>query len=319
MALLEQGFAVRGTLRDLERVDEVRSVINRPYAELEFCFADLEADEGWEQATFGCTYVLHVASPFPAEQPDDPDELIIPARDGALRVLKAARFADVKRVVMTSSIAAIMGEPTKPKGYVYDESDWTDTSHPSVTPYEKSKTIAEKAAWNEAKRYGSPELVTILPGAVLGPLLSRDYSPSADLVRLLLNRAMPACPRVAFNCVDVRDVAAAHVTAMITPNANGQRYVCAIDPIWLKEVARILDQNLKAEGWKVPTYALPDLVVKIGAFFDPTLKRISGSLGRSHQVDNSKIVDELAISLRSNRTMIVEMAHSLIELGLVEK
>lgn len=316
-SLIAMGYPVRGTLRDLGRADEVRAAVKEPNGALELCVADLTSDAGWGEAASGCTFVLHIASPFPPEQPKDADELIGPARDGALRVLNASRQAGVKRVVMTSSVAAIMGDPSKPANYVYDETDWTDTTHPAVTPYEKSKTIAEQAAWKNVEQYGGPELTTIVPGAVLGPLLSLDFSASADLVRLLMQRAMPACPRMAFNCIDVRDVAAAHIAAMTANEAVGQRYICAIEPIWLQEVAMILDRQYGSSGWKIPTRALPDFVVKIGALFDPTLKRIRPSLGRAHHLNNSKMTSELGISPRSNKAMVLAMAESLVELGLV--
>jgi len=317
-SLMAKGYAVRGTLRDLGRAEEVEAAVNKPDGVLELCVADLTSDAGWPEAASDCTFILHVASPFPPEQPEDANELIGPARDGTLRILDAARKAGVKRVVMTSSVAAIMGDPSKPTDYVYDDTDWTDTTHPEVTPYEKSKTIAEEAAWKDVQQHGGPELVTILPGAVLGPLLSPDYSTSADLVRLLMQRAMPACPRIAFNCIDVRDVAAAHIAAMTASNASGQRYICAIEPIWVQEIAMILDQQYGSKGWQIPTRNLPDILVRIGALFDPTLKRIRASIGRAHHLNNAKMTLDLGISPRGNKAMVLAMAESLVDRGIVK-
>ncbi|MEO0882773.1 MAG: aldehyde reductase [Pseudomonadota bacterium] len=317
--LLSNGYGVRGTLRSMERVDEIRKAVGDSAAAIEFFEADLEHDAGWREATTGAAYVLHVASPFPAEQPDDPDVLVQPARDGTLRVLNAARSSGVRRVVMTSSMAAVMADRGKSAGHIYTEADWTDITDKHVTPYEKSKTIAEQAAWDFVKDKGGPELVTILPGGVLGPILSPDYSASADLVRLLMERAMPACPRLGFNLIDVRDVAAAHIAAMTADNARGERFVCAIEPIWLKEIAAILKNKYSDSGWKIPTGGLPDSLVKIGALFDPTLKRISPFLGRRSEVDYSKLKTHLGLSPRRNGEMIIAMADSLISHGVVNK
>ena len=317
--LLKAGHEVRGTLRTMSRAGEVCKALGVSEDAVEFAYADLTKDEGWEAAMAGCDYVLHVASPFPPAEPKHEDELIIPARDGALRALRAAKAAGVKRVVLTSSMAAIAYGERRPNSYVYSEQDWTDSHVPGVDAYTKSKTIAERAAWDYVEQNNGPELAVINPGGVLGPLLGPDYSASGDLVKLLMDRTMPAIPRIGFALVDVRDVAAAHIAAMTIPEASGQRFLCCLDHVWLQEVAKILDAKYGAEGWKIPTGALPGFVVRIGAMFDKTLKRIKPMLGREVHVDNSHIRKVLDWNPRSIEDMVLAMAESMIALGVVEK
>ncbi len=221
--LLRRGYRVRTTVRDISREAEVRARLE-PEVDagdnLSVLAADLLGDEGWEQAVQGCDYVLHVASPFPPQQPKDPDELIVPAREGTLRVLKAALDAGVRRVVVTSSIAAVGGS-TSHASAPLTEADWTDSDNPKLTPYTRSKTIAERAAWDFVKERGAVEkLAVVNPGAILGPVLSDDRSYSLELIERLL-KGMPGAPRIGFSIVDVRDVADLHIRAMT--DSGGRR------------------------------------------------------------------------------------------------
>jgi len=315
--LLDAGYHVRGTLRNMARQNEVRDAVGvkSTTRRVSFIACDLKLDHKWNQAMEGCDYVLHVASPFPPTIPKHEDDLIIPARDGALRVLEAAKKAGIKRVVMTSSLAAIAGGHDRR----VTEADWTDINHPSVGAYEKSKTIAEQAAWDFSKTKAAPELAVINPGAVLGPLLGPDYSASGDIVRLLMSKAMPACPRVGFAMVDVRDVAAAHIAAMTVPDAAGKRFLCCLDHIWMQDVAKILDAHYGEKGWDIPTKQLSSLVVRLGSLFNPTLKRIKPRLGRTLHVDNTQIREVLNWQPRSNEEMVVAMAESMIAHGVITK
>jgi dihydroflavonol-4-reductase len=226
--LLRAGYNVRATVRSLGREPEVRSAlqsIGTPRVEaLSFVAADLSADEGWTEAAAGCRYVLHVASPFPPRAPKHENELIVPAREGALRVLRAARDGGVERVVMTSSFAAI-GYGHEARTAPFTEADWTDLAGPDVAAYPKSKTIAERAAWDfTASEGGRLELSVVNPVAIFGPVLSGDYAPSILFVKRLMDGAIPACPRLYFGTVDVRDVADLHLRAMTHPAAKGERF-----------------------------------------------------------------------------------------------
>ena len=227
--LLDDGWRVRTTVRNLARAEEVRATIGKIAADagaIEFAAADLNSDAGWADAVAGVDYVLHVASPFPAIAPKSDDELVRPARDGALRVLNAARDAGVKRVVMTSSVAAIAygrGGREEP----FTEADWTDeTNRDDTSAYVRSKTIAERAAWawREAEG-GALELVTVNPALVLGPVLRSDVSTSSELIKKLLDGSVPALPRMGFCLADVRDIARLHLLAMTSPAAAGQRFL----------------------------------------------------------------------------------------------
>ena len=229
MQLGEAGYRVRTTVRSLSRETEVREALKQGGSELgerlSFVAADLLRDEGWEKAVEGCEYVLHVASPFPLGVPKHEDELIVPARDGALRVLKAARGAHVKRVVLTSSFAAI-GYGSQDTSRAFTEDDWTDPDERTIGAYVKSKTIAERAAWDFIKQEGEGlELAVVNPVGVFGPLLGPDYSTSIEIVRRLLDGAVPGIPRLSFGIVDVRDVADLHLRAMTRAEASGERFL----------------------------------------------------------------------------------------------
>jgi dihydroflavonol-4-reductase len=319
--LLNEGWRVRTTVRSLARETEVRAAltaISRPDDRLSFVAADLNSDTGWPEAVAGCDYVLHVASPLPTTNPKDDDDLVRPARDGALRVLKAARDAGVKRVVMTASTAAVCygrGSRDKP----YTEEDWSDeTNRGDTSAYERSKTIAERAAWAwHRDEGGTLELTTICPGAVLGPVLGSDFSASIEIVRKLLQGSLPGLPRFGWPLVDVRDIADLHVRAMTSPVAPGQRYLGAGDFLWIRDIAKILRDKLPKEARKVPTNGVPNWVVRLSAIFDPLVRDRLFELDKHRPVSAAKALSHLGWAPRSNEAMILDTARSLIGHGLV--
>lgn len=323
LQLLEKGHQVRTTVRNLKREADVRAMLKAGGAEpgerLSVFAADLEKDAGWADAVKGSDYVLHVASPFPASVPKDENELIVPAREGALRVLKAARDAGVKRVVLTSSFAAI-GYGAIPKDRPFDERDWTDPNGPNVLPYAKSKTIAERAAWDfVAREGGSLELSVVNPVGVFGPVLGPDYSTSILLVQRFMDGAVPGCPKLYFGAVDVRDVADLHVRAMTDPAAKGERFLAvAGDFLSMLEIARILKARLGDAAKRVPTREIPNWMVRLAALRDPAVKQILPELGKVKNGSNAKARRVLGWSPRSNEDSIVATAESLLRLGLLK-
>ncbi len=321
--LLLNGYRVRATVRRRSRADGVRTMLSRagvePGDRLEFVAADLTSDDGWDDAVAGCENVLHVASPFPLELPSDESELIVPARDGALRVLRAARGAGVKRVVLTSSFAAVGWGQHEP-GHVYTESDWTDVDLPDVGAYERSKTLAERAAWQFVNTEGGGvELAAVNPFGVLGPVLDAHRSTSVELVRRLLNGFVPGVPRVGFGLVDVRDVADLHLLAMTDPRAAGERFLAVSgEPLSMREVGVVLRSRLGFAARRVPTRVLPDFVFRIAAPFNAPVRRLLPELGRAPQVSSAKARELLGWSPRSSEEAIVATARSLIDLGVVD-
>jgi nucleoside-diphosphate-sugar epimerase len=325
LQLLEGGYRVRGTVRNAGRADEVREAMEARVAadaarRLQLVEADLTADEGWEDAASGCTYVLHVASPFPNRVPEHEDELIRPAKEGTLRVLRAAADAGVRRVVLTSSLAAVSGGHPHDNSRVFTEEDWSIVE--ACPPYPKSKTLAERAAWEFVA--GLPgdapmELCAINPGAVLGPVLNRHYSTSGEIVRKLLMRELPGTAKLGFPWVDVRDVASAHIAAMTIPEAAGERFCCAIEFGWIDEVAEILAKRFGPEGWRVPTRKLPSFLVRVFALFDPTVRVVVSDLGRVRNVSSARIREVLDWQPHSLEEMSVSMGETMIEQGIVSR
>ena len=323
--LLEQGYRVRGTVRSAARADEVRDAMTASIGadctdRLELVEADLATDDGWDSAVAGCTYVHHVASPFPNKIPEDEDELIKPAKEGTLRVLKAAAQAGVRRVVLTSSLAAVSSGHPPDDSRVFTEDDWSIVER--CPPYPKSKTLAERAAWDFVARLEGDapmELSVINPGAVLGPVLSGHYSTSGEIVRKLMAKELPGTAKIGFSWVDVRDVASAHVTAMTAPEAAGQRFCCAIEFSWIDEVAQILANRFGPEGWKVPTHKLPNFMVRIVAMFDPTVKTVVSDLGRMRHVSSDRLRRELSWQPHSLEEMVISMGETMIQQGIVSR
>jgi nucleoside-diphosphate-sugar epimerase len=315
--LVRRGYTVRATVRDLRRADDVLASVRAAGVEagdrVSIVAADLNADDGWQEAVAGCDYVLHVASPFPAAQPKDPDELIVPARDGALRVLRASLDAGVRRVVMTSSVAAVRHGREPSAQAPYNEADWTDPDDLRRTPYVRSKTIAERAAWEHVRARGAEDrLTTVNPGAIIGPALSDDRSFSLQVVERLLN-GMPAVPRLGFVLVDVRDVADLHIRAMTAPAAGGERFLAVDRFLWMKDVGRILRERLGPAAAKVPTRVAPDLLIRAMGIFDPSVRTIVSDLGESPTYTAEKAKQMLGWEPRRIEDSIADTGQSLVE------
>lgn len=311
--LLRRGHRVRTTVRDLGRESDVRAAAaSRVDAgeRLSVFAADLTADDGWARAAEGCDSVLHVASPFPPVQPKDPDELIVPAREGTLRVLRASLDAGVGRVVLTSSVAAVAGA-ARPGSGKLTEADWTDPDKPGLSPYVRSKTIAERAAWDHMGEAGATErLAVVNPSAILGPALSGDHSFSLQAIQRLLN-GMPGIPKIGFSFVDVRDVADLHLRAMTAPDAGGERFIAAGPFFWMSEVAAVLRYRLGEAAAKVPKRNLPDLLVRAAGRFDPGIRSILNQLGVKYEYSSEKSESRLGWSPRPAEEMFVDCARSL--------
>jgi nucleoside-diphosphate-sugar epimerase len=323
LQLLTGGHEVRTTVRSLKREGDVRAMLKQGSVEagarLSFVAADLESDAGWPEAVAGCDYVLHVASPFPANVPKNDDELIVPAREGALRLLRAARNAGVKRVVLTSSFAAIgYGHPPQTKPF--DETNWTNPDGEGATAYVKSKTLAERAAWDFiAREGGGLELSVVNPVGVFGPVLGPDYSTSILIVQRMLDGALPGCPKLYFGAVDVRDTVDLHIRAMTHPAANGERFLAvAGDFLSMLGIAKVLKEHMGAAASKVPMRELPNWLVRLASLRDPAVKLILPELGKMKNGTNAKARRVLGWSPRSNEESILATGESLVRLGLLK-
>jgi nucleoside-diphosphate-sugar epimerase len=319
--LLAAGYRVRTTLRSPVREADVRAMLTMadaaPADRLAFAVADLVSDTGWAEAVAGCDYVLHVASPIPPAAPKHEDELIIPARDGALRVLKAARNAGVRRVVLTSSFGTICYGPPPPDR-PFSELDWTDP-HGKINAYVKSKTLAERAAWDfVAREGGALELSVINPGAIFGPVLGPDHSVSTGVVQQLMDRTMPGCPRLSYGIVDVRDVADLHLRAMTTSAARGERFIAiAGESMSIQDIALLLKARLGDAAARVPTRLISDWVLRLMGRFDPRIAQIVPSLGKTKPGTNEKARQWLGWSPRSAEEAVLATAESMVRLGLL--
>ena len=317
--LLRRGYTVRTTVRSLSREPQVRAAVGSevdPGDRLTALAADLTGDEGWPEAVEGCDYVLHVASPFPPKQPKDADELILPAREGTLRVLRASLDAGVKRVVVTSSVAAIRlseGAASRP----LDEGDWTDPDSPGLTPYVRSKTLAEQAAWDLVRERGEEDRLSVVnPGAIIGPVLNDDLSYSLQAVQRLLD-GMPGMPRLGFSLVDVRDVADLELKAMTSPEAGGERFIAATQFLWMAEIGEVLRERLGEAASKVPTRTVPNLLVRGMAVFDPGIRSVVGGLGIRTELSSEKARNSLGWAPRPIEDTIAETGETLIRNGMV--
>jgi nucleoside-diphosphate-sugar epimerase len=323
LQLLAAGHQVRTTIRNLKREGDVRAMLKvggaEPRNRLSSFAADLENDAGWREAVAGCDFVLHVASPLPPSVPKHEDELIVPAREGTLRVLRASRDAGVKRVVVTSSFAAI-GYGHKVREMPFNETDWTDPNGDDVAPYTKSKTLSERAAWDFlSKEGGSLELSVVNPVAVFGPVMGPDYSASILLVQRMMDGAMPGTPQLYFGAVDVRDVADLHLRAMTHPAAKGERFLAvAGDFLSMLDIAKILKARMGASAKRVPTRQLPNWMVRLAALRDPAIKLILPELGKRKNGTNEKARRVLGWMPRSNEEALVATAESLVRLGLLK-
>ena len=316
--LVAEGWMVHTTVRSLAKEAAVRELLAVDNSRVTFFAADLMADAGWAEAMAGCTYCAHLASPLPAGIPKHADELIVPARDGALRALRAAKAAGVQRFVMTSSVAAI--SYGRGRGvHHFTEADWTDLSRPGISPYIQSKTVAERAArdWM-ASEGGAMEYCSICPSVVLGPVWSRDYSSSVMVVRALLDGRMPACPDIGFGIVDVRDVADLHVRALTAPDMANERFIASGRFVKLREVAELLRAELGSQAHRVPRRNAPDWLVRFAARFNPLARAVLDELGSVRNQDASHAKDVLGWATRPIEHSILDTARSLIALGIIK-
>ncbi|MBZ9701420.1 MULTISPECIES: SDR family oxidoreductase [unclassified Mesorhizobium] len=323
LELLKAGYRVRTTVRSAGRQADVLAMLKaggvEPDDRLSFAIADLMSDAGWPLAAAGCDYVLHVASPFPPGVPKHDDELIIPAREGALRVLRAARDAGVRRVVLTSSFAAVGYGKMPPDGRPFTEENWTDPMG-RVSAYVKSKTLAERAAWDFiAAEGGGLELAAVNPVGIFGPVLGSDHSTSTEFVQRMMNGAMPGLPRLSFGAVDARDVADLHVRAMTDPAANGERFLAvAGDFMTVREIAQTLRKRLGNAAKRVSTRELPDWLVRMVGLFNPEVAQLVPELGKVKNATNAKAVRMLGWKPRSREDALAATGESLIRHGLIK-
>lgn len=316
--LVAEGWMVHTSIRNLAKEAAVRTSLGVDNTKLKFFAADLMSDAGWAEAMAGCSHVAHVASPLPIDAPKHEDELIVPARDGALRALKAAKAAGIKRFVMTSSMAAIAYGHGAGKS-VFTEADWTNLDSPDAYAYVKSKTIAERAARDWVAAEGADiEFVTVNPSLVLGPLQSGDFSTSLVAIQKLLEGSMPGMPNIGFGVVDVRDVADMHVRCLTAPNMANERFICSGPFLMMDEVAAILRKGLGPQARKVPKLKLPNWLVRIAGRFDPVIGQVIGELGKRRESPPTHAREVLGWVPRPAEESILDTAHDMIRLGIVK-
>ncbi len=314
LRLMNAGHDLRGTVRRLDRGDEVRAAVAPHLAEgaghLTFVQADLEADTGWAEAMAGVDVVVHTASPFPIAQPKDPQVLIRPAVEGTRRVLEAAADAGVKRVVLTSSVAAVVDLS---KGeHLQDEEDWCDPSKDSATAYEKSKTLAERKGWEVAKARGL-DLTVINPGFVLGPPLDEHYGSSLGLIERFLKGKDPMVPPMGLAIVDVRDVAEMHLRAVERPETAGKRYIASAGAMAFVDMTRALKATWPTR--RIPTREAPKPVVRLLALFDPSIRSILPRLGHMDRLSNARAVREMGMEFTPPKAALMASAEWLVAHG----
>ena len=321
LAFLDKGYAVRGTARSAAKAQKTIESLAAQGADtsrISIVEADLEADKGWKEAVQGCKGVAHLASPFPMENPSDRNALTPAAKGGALRVIDAALNADVPRILLTSSMVAVMYRPNRSPEMMFTENDWTDLSWNVLSAYVVSKTEAEKAAWARVTERGAKvRFTTINPGFVLGPALDKDFGTSVELIRLIMNGAYPAVPPIAFPVIDVRDLAALHVAAIERPQSGGRRLLATAGPMSLKEVAETMKRADPVHTGKVPTMELPAFLVRFLAMFD---KRLAGALqdvGCRPAVDVGYVETLTGVRFRSPREAVEATVKSLVAVGAV--
>jgi dihydroflavonol-4-reductase len=320
LEMLNAGYPVRGTVRSLQRSTRVRDTLaqHTDTSRLEFAEADLESDAAWTEALAGCAHVLHLASPFPIKQPKDEQVLIRPAVQGTLRVLRAASAAGIERLVHTSSMVAVMYGHPHERTAPFTEADWTRVNSPGVTPYAKSKTLAEQAARDFMKHDRSGmHYSSVNPGFVLGPTLDQDIGTSAEIIRMFLRGKYPGAPRLSLPCVDVRDVARMHRLALETNAPSGGRYLCTAGSVWMIDIARAIRTQLGEAARKVPSRVLPDWVVKLVGFFDATARQSIPDLGREFKVDNAQTREALGMTFIPVADAAAATARSLVDLKLI--
>jgi dihydroflavonol-4-reductase len=319
LELLKQGHNVRGTVRSPNRADSVRKTLaahGGDVGRLSFVVADLNRDEGWQDAVAGCRYVQHIASPFPLQQPRGREDLVPAARQGALRVLAAAKSAGAERVVMTSSMVAMMYRANRPAEMTVHAGDWTDPDWKPATPYIISKTRAEHAAWDYMKREWAPErLVAVNPGFVLGPALDADIGTSLQALAMLLKGAYPAVPPVDFPVVDVRDLAAVHVAAM-APAAGGRRLIATRETWSMSRMGQEMRDAHPDRARKIPVGVLPAPVVRLMSVFDASLRTLRADLGVRPTGDSAETTRLTGVTFRPAAEAVRAASASLIAHGL---
>ncbi|WP_294646159.1 NAD-dependent epimerase/dehydratase family protein [uncultured Aureimonas sp.] len=319
LALLAEQFDVRGTVRGGGRADEVRAVVRSVGSDperCEFVEADLGSDAGWAEAVAGCRYVLHTASPFPLVQPRRPDRLVELARQGTDTVLRAAARAGAERAVVTSSVAAVFYGYPRDRTRPFDERDFTDLTSRAVSPYARSKTVAELAAWEVSRETGLP-LSTINPGLVLGPVLDSRLGTSAQLIASMMKGRLPLLPDIAIPSVDVRDVARAHVLAMLAPEAGRRFLLAAPETPSLLQLAAYLAEAFPDRSRRLPRHRLPSALVRLGALISPGAAMLADDLGRAKAVDTSPARERLGIQFIPAREAVVTLGESLARHGCV--
>jgi dihydroflavonol-4-reductase len=311
--LLRQNHHVRTTVRDLKREPGIRDAVKRVFENTErlsFAAADLLQDEGWDSAMADCDYVLHVASPLGGGAQGDRNSFVAPARDGTIRVLKAAVAAGVKRVVMTS--AAATARPPLDSGRISDETIWADPDDPQFDSYRVSKILAERAAWDfMAEHGGATEFTTILPGAVFGPVLTDGNLGSVKIIADLVEGRPKAMPKLGFWVVDVRDLADIHIKAMLSPHSAGERFIAASEFMWMADISGALRESPGQLGRKAPKYQLPTALVRLLLPFLPSLKPLAPLIGRKFLLSGQKARDVLGFQPRPGKTTILDCAESL--------
>ncbi len=312
--LLGRGYHVKAGIRNLEKSKRITKVVDQHIKgayTLSFAKLDLLKDDNWKAAVAECDYVIHMASPFPSSVPKNENDLIVPAREGNLRVLRAVKNSKVKRTVVTSSLAAVLYGHARDGKQVYDEKNWSILNN-KVGAYEKSKTIAERAAWDFVDKNPEIELVSINPGLVLGPVLESDYGTSGELIKKLTNGEMPGVADVGWAVVHVQDVAKAHVDALTAKDVVGQRFPCAIEHVSMGDVAAILRKEYGSKGYKIPKRKIPGFILRFAGLFDKTIGLVVGELGLRQDISNDHISKKLNFKPKSMETMVIEMAESMI-------
>lgn len=324
LQLLEQGYGIKTTIRTPDKKDKVLDMLSTGgitnFQHIQFITADLMNDQNWAEAVAGCEYVLHVASPIYLRVPKDPEEMIRPAVEGTLRVLKAARDEGVKRVVMTSNFGAV-GYSHKDPHTLITEKEYTDPDEKGLSAYNKSKVMAEKAAWQFIREQGNGlEFCTVNPMGIFGPLLGPDLSSGFELLRNIMTGAMKAMPNMDLGIVDVRDVADLHIRAMLSPKANGERFLAlAGGTMSLLEIARFIKEKMPVIGEKISTKELADWKVKLAAFLgNQKAKALAPMLGVNRRASNEKAKTMLGWKPRSNEEAILASAESLIKYGAIK-
>ncbi|RWS14510.1 putative uncharacterized oxidoreductase-like protein, partial [Dinothrombium tinctorium] len=331
LLLEDGGYRVRATVRSLkdeEKVKSIKSAFADAKHELQLVEADLVAADSWNEAVKDVKYVIHVASPFPNSIPSNPDQLLKPAVDGTLNVLRAcAESGTVKRVVVTSSICAVY-DPSLPipkeneESKTFNEENWTNGEDPHLDLYAKSKLMAEKAAWDYVKELPDGkkfELVVINPGLVFGPLIFNQMGTSLEMVKRLLDRSVPAVAKLSVNAADVRDVALAHIRALTVPEAAGNRHIIVTSNVMMKDIALILQKEFKPQGYHIPTMVVPNFVVWMNSLLDKSYKLVVPRLGRDYKFETKRMQEVLGITPTELEKTIIDTANSLIERGVVKK